>query len=60
MELKALHIPRVLRGFDAGADQVFDLTLQDGRIASIRPSAEPAQGLLLSAPVEAHAHIDRN
>lgn len=60
MELKALHIPRVLRGFDAGADQVFDLTLQDGRIASIRPSAEPAQGLLLSAPVEAHAHIDKN
>lgn len=60
MELKALHIPRVLRGFDTGADQVFDLTLQDGRIASIRPSAEPAQGLLLSAPVEAHAHIDKN
>lgn len=60
MELKALHIPRVLRGFDAGVDQVFDLTLQDGRIASIRPSAEPAQGLLLSAPVEAHAHIDKN
>ncbi|WP_225781479.1 amidohydrolase family protein [Xenophilus sp. Marseille-Q4582] len=60
MELKALHIPRVLRGFDAGADQVFDLRLQDGRIASIRPSAEAARGLLLSAPVEAHAHIDKN
>lgn len=60
MELKALHIPRVLRGFDAGADQVFDLTLQDGRIASIRPSTGAAQGLLLSAPVEAHAHIDKN
>lgn len=60
MELKALHIPRVLRGFDAGAAEVFDITLQNGRIASIRPSAEPAQGLLLSAPVEAHAHIDKN
>lgn len=60
MELKALHIPRVLRGFDTGADQVFDLRLQDGRIASIRPSTGAAQGLLLSAPVEAHAHIDKN
>lgn len=60
MELRALHIPRVLRDFDAGPAEVFDLRLEDGRIASIRPSDQPAQGLLLSAPVEAHAHIDKN
>ncbi|RYF82883.1 MAG: amidohydrolase [Comamonadaceae bacterium] len=60
MELSALHIPRALRGFDAGAAEVFDVTLQNARIASIRPSTQPAQGLLLSAPVEAHAHIDKN
>lgn len=60
VELSALHIPRALRGFDSGAAEVFDLRLQNGRIASIRPSAQPARGLLISAPVEAHAHIDKN
>lgn len=60
VELSALHIPRALRAFDAGGAEVFDVALHDGRIAAIRPSTQPARGLLLSAPVEAHAHIDKN
>src|SRR5690606_21407690 len=60
VELTALHIPRALRAFDAGGVEVFDVALQGGRVAAIRPSAQPARGLLLSAPVEAHAHIDKN
>ncbi len=60
MELKAVHIPRALRAFDAGAAEVFDVTLAGPHVAAIRPTAQPARGLLISAPVEAHAHIDKN
>ncbi|WP_256327366.1 amidohydrolase family protein [Variovorax sp. EL159] len=62
MKLEALRIPLPLRGFDAGNAQVFDLTLADGKVESITPSAEQkhARGTLLSALVEAHAHIDKN
>ena len=60
MQLKALHIPRALRAFDAGAAEVFDVTLAGARVAAITPSAQPARGLLISAPVQAHVHIDKN
>lgn len=60
VRLNALLVPRALCAFDTGGAQVFDLTLAGGRVAAIRPSAEPARGLLISAPVEAHAHIDKN
>ena len=60
MQLHALHISRALRAFDAGAAEVFDVTLAGARVAAIAPSAQPARGLLISAPVEAHAHIDKN
>lgn len=63
MRLEALRIPAPLRGFAAGGDvQVFDVTLAGSRVEAIVPSASQAQarGTLLSALVEAHAHIDKN
>jgi cytosine deaminase len=62
MKLEALRIPPPLRGFDAGDAQVFDVTLAGDRVESIVPSAQQqhARGTLLSALVEAHAHIDKN
>jgi len=60
--LESLRIPAPLIGFDASSAQVFDLTLAAGRVESIVPSAsqEQARGMVLSALVEAHAHIDKN
>lgn len=62
MKLEALRIPAPLRGFAAGDAQVFDITLAGDKVASIMPSADPrqARGTLLSALVDAHAHIDKN
>ncbi|RSZ38401.1 MULTISPECIES: amidohydrolase family protein [unclassified Variovorax] len=62
MKLEALRIPAPLRGFAAGDAQLFDVTLAGDKVASITPSAQQqhANGTLLSAPVEAHAHIDKN
>src|SRR5690606_24688608 len=58
------RIPAPLRGFEnAGDAQLFDVTLADGRVASVQPSADQQQeacGMLLSAFVDAHAHIDKN
>ncbi|WP_454905670.1 amidohydrolase family protein [Variovorax gossypii] len=62
MKLEALRIPAPLRGFGAGDAQLFDIVLAAGKVESITPSAEQkhARGTLLSALVEAHAHIDKN
>jgi cytosine deaminase len=62
MRLEALRIPAPLRGFDAGGAQLFDVVLAGDRVESVLPSAQQhaAQGTLLSALVEAHAHIDKN
>ncbi|MGJ7604697.1 amidohydrolase family protein [Variovorax sp. LT1R20] len=62
MKLEALRIPAPLRGFAAADAQVFDVTLDGDKVAAIVPSASqtPARGTLLSALVEAHAHIDKN
>jgi len=62
MKLEALRIPAPLRGFAAGDAQLFDVTLAGDKVASITPSAQQqhANGTMLSAPVEAHAHIDKN
>jgi cytosine deaminase len=62
MKLQALRIPAPLRGFAAGDAQVFDVTLDGDKVAAIAPSASQTQarGTLLSALVEAHAHIDKN
>ena len=63
MKLEALRIPLPLRGFAADDAQVFDVTLAGDRVEAIVPSASQAQearGTLLSALVDAHAHIDKN
>lgn len=62
MRLEALRIPAPLRAFAAGDAQLFDVTLAGDKVASIVPSArqQHANGTLLSALVEAHAHIDKN
>jgi cytosine deaminase len=60
MKLEAVRIPARLRGFEAGEAQVFDLTLAGARVAAIEASNRPARGTLLSAMVDAHAHIDKN
>jgi cytosine deaminase len=63
MKLEGLRIPAPLRGFAAGEAQLFDIVLAGDRVGSITPSAQQqqlAKGTLLSALVEAHAHIDKN
>ncbi|MBB4222646.1 amidohydrolase family protein [Variovorax guangxiensis] len=61
MKLEALRIPAPLRGFAAGETQLFDVTIEGDKVASITPSAQQqTKGTLLSALVEAHAHIDKN
>lgn len=60
MKLEAVRIPPRLRGFAAGQAEVFDLTLAGGRVETIASSPQPARGTLLSAMVDAHAHIDKN
>lgn len=62
MKLEALRIPAPLRGFGAGDAELFDIVLAAGKVESVTPSADQkhARGTLLSALVEAHAHIDKN
>lgn len=60
MKLEAVRIPPRLQGFAPAGAEVFDVTLAGPRVASIEPSAQPARGILLSGPVDAHAHIDKN
>ena len=62
MKIDSVLIPPRLRAFDAPGDprQAFDVVLQGGTVQAITPRAGPAQGLLLSAPVDAHLHIDKS
>jgi cytosine deaminase len=65
MKLESVRIPPRLRGFDAQEGlQLFDVTLAGDRVQAIDASASQApgdaRGTLLSALVEAHAHIDKN
>lgn len=62
MKLQSLRIPRPLRGsaLPDGAE-VFDITLDQGRVAAIEPARDAlSRGTLISAPVDAHVHIDKN
>ena len=59
--LESLRIPRGLRPADLGAAEVFDITLAGGHVAGIAPARDPvARGTLISCPVDAHVHIDKN
>ncbi|CAN7693974.1 amidohydrolase family protein [Variovorax sp. LjRoot130] len=60
MRLEAVRIPPRLRGFAARDAEVFDVTLVGAQVATIEASELPARGTLLSAMVDAHAHIDKN
>ena len=60
LRLEAVRIPARLRGFAAGDAEVFDVTLVGAQVEAIAPSRQPARGTLLSAMVDAHAHIDKN
>ncbi|MFC5607288.1 amidohydrolase family protein [Variovorax soli] len=61
MKLQALHIPRGLRGQGLGEAQAYDITLDDGRVASVEPARDShVRGTLISCPVDAHVHIDKN
>lgn len=60
MKLEAVRIPPRLRGFAAGDADVFDVTLEGAFVESIEPSRRQARGTLLSAMVDAHAHIDKS
>jgi cytosine deaminase len=59
-KLEAVRIPARLRGFAAGDAEVFDVMLAGAQVEAIVPSRQPARGTLLSAMVDAHAHIDKN
>ena len=62
MRLEAVRIPPRLCGFDPGESRVFDVVLEGARVASVTPTpGQPAaRGTLLSAPVDAHVHLDKN
>ena len=60
MKLEAVRIPPRLRGFPAGDAEVFDVRLDGAQVAEITPTREASRGTLLSALVDAHAHIDKN
>jgi cytosine/creatinine deaminase len=59
MLLQALHIPAPLRGFEADAPS-FDVRIDGDHIKSIAPSAAAPVGMLISCPVDVHAHLDKN
>ncbi|RZI97450.1 MAG: amidohydrolase [Variovorax sp.] len=59
MKLEAVRIPAALRGFAADGAEVFDVELDGAQVGRIVPSLAPARGILLSAMVDAHAHIDK-
>ncbi|RZL65320.1 MAG: amidohydrolase [Variovorax sp.] len=62
MRLEAVRIPPRLCGFDPGEARVFDVVLDGARVASVTPTPgqPPARGTLISAPVDAHVHLDKN
>lgn len=62
MKIDSVLIPPRLRAFDAPGDprQTFDVVIEGDTVRSITPGATPARGLLLSAPVDAHVHIDKS
>ena len=61
MQLTSVSIPPCLRGFETSAlpGQAFDITLTDGLIERITPVHTAPQGILLSALVDSHVHIDK-
>ncbi|MBS0452945.1 MAG: amidohydrolase family protein [Proteobacteria bacterium] len=61
MKLESLHIPGGLRAEGLAQAEVFDITLDEGRVASVLPARNAvARGTLISCPVDAHVHIDKN
>ena len=61
MKLQSLHIPRGLRAEGLAEAEAFDVVLDDGRVASVEPARDAqARGTLISCPVDAHVHIDKN
>ncbi|HZY16961.1 MAG TPA: amidohydrolase family protein [Ramlibacter sp.] len=62
MQLERVLIPRRVRGFDDGRPdaQAYDVRLDGDRVAAVSPADGPAQGMLLSALVDAHVHLDKN
>lgn len=61
MRLESLRIPRGLHGAELGEAEVFDITLADGRVGTIEPARDAvSRGTLISCPVDAHVHIDKN
>lgn len=62
MKLESVRIPSCLRGAGLpGETEVFDLELAAGQVESIAPARHAvARRTLISAMVDAHAHIDKN
>ena len=61
MQLHAMRIPPCLRGAfeDLPAQQAFDLWVEGGDVMGIVPTPAPARGMVLSAFVDAHVHLDK-
>jgi cytosine deaminase len=49
----------ILAGVLLADGRAVDVTVEDGRIAAVAPAAEARGYLLLPAPVEPHAHLDK-
>ncbi|VWX61504.1 Amidohydrolase [Burkholderiales bacterium 8X] len=62
MKLQAVHIPPGLRGDDlpVGVSGAVDIVIEDGKVGKVLPSDASPRGVLLSAPVDLHTHIDKN
>jgi cytosine deaminase len=61
MRLQNVFIPAALRGTDlpVGPHGACDVLIEGDRVAQVRPSNGRPQAVLLSAPVDAHTHIDK-
>ena len=63
IKLRSMRIPPCLRGFEgpsAGTD-LFDIELDGSVVAAVEPARDPQpRGTVISAPVDAHVHLDKN
>ena len=61
MRLLDVYIPTALRGdaLPVGAHGACDVVIDGTQVAQVQPSDAQPRGVLLSAPVDAHTHIDK-
>jgi cytosine deaminase len=61
MKLQDVYIPSALRGphLPASAHGTYDVLIEGTQVAQVTPAEGRPRGVLISAPVDAHTHIDK-